>query len=113
LELELLKLADQIGLRLSICHFHPVTSKWNKIEHRLFSFISSDWRVEPLCDYETIIKLIANTTTAKGLKVTCRLDRRKYSIGCKVTEDKMKHVKIKRNKFHGEWNYVISPRAKL
>ena len=111
-KLELQKLADQTGLRLSICHFPPGTSKWNKIEHRLFSFISSNWRGEPLCDYETIIKLISKTTTAKGLKVTCRLDRRKYPTGCKVTDEEMKHVNIKRNKFHGEWNYVISPRAK-
>ena len=68
----------KLGLSLSICHFPPGTSKWNKIEHRLFSFISSNWRGEPLRDYETIVNLISNTTTAKGLKVTCRLDRRKY-----------------------------------
>jgi len=111
-KLELQKLADQTGLRLSICHFPPGTSKWNKIEHRLFSFISSNWRGEPLRDYETIIKLISKTTTAKGLKVTCRLDRRKYPTGRKVTDEEMKQVKIRRNKFHGEWNYVISPGAK-
>jgi hypothetical protein len=76
-KLELQKLADQTGLCISVCHFPPGTSKWNKIEHRLFSFISSNWRGEPLRDYETIVNLIAKTTTAKGLKVTCRLDRRK------------------------------------
>lgn len=75
---ELQKLADHTGLAITVCHFPPGTSKWNKVEHRLFSFISSNWRGEPLRDYETIVKLIANTTTAKGLKVSCRLDRRKY-----------------------------------
>jgi hypothetical protein len=109
---ELQKLADQTGLALSVCHFPPGTSKWNKIEHRLFSFISSNWRGEPLRDYETIVKLIAKTTTAKGLEVTCRLDRRKYPIGRKITDEEMTHINIKRNKFHGEWNYVIKPRVK-
>ena len=109
---ELQKLADQTGLVLSVCHFPPGTSKWNKIEHRLFSFISSNWRGEPLRDYETIVKLIAKTTTAKGLEVTCRLDRRKYPIGRKITDEEMKRINIKRNKFHGEWNYVIKPRVK-
>jgi hypothetical protein len=109
---ELQKLADQPGLALSVCHFPPGTSKWNKIEHRLFSFISSNWRGEPLRDYETIVKLIAKTTTAKGLEVTCRLDRRKYPIGRKITDEEMTHINIKRNKFHGEWNYVIKPRVK-
>lgn len=110
-KLELQKFADQTGLCLSLCHFPPGTSKWNKIEHRLFSFISSNWRGEPLYDYETIVKLIAKTTTAKGLKVTCRLDRRKYPTGRKVTDKQMKHINIKRDKFHGEWNYVISPKT--
>jgi hypothetical protein len=109
---ELQKLADQTGLALSVCHFPPGTSKWNKIEHRLFSFISSNWRGEPLRDYETIVKLIAKTTTAKGLEVTCRLDRRKYPIGRKITDEEMTHINIKRNKFHGEWNYVIKPSVK-
>ncbi len=75
---ELQKLVDETGLSISVCHFPPGTSKWNKIEHRLFSFISSNWRGEPLRDYETIVKLISRTTTTEGLKVTCRLDRRKY-----------------------------------
>lgn len=111
-KLELQKLADQTGLSLCVCHFPPGTSKWNKIEHRLFSFISSNWRGEPLRDYETIVNLIARTTTAKGLKVTCRLDRRKYPTGRKITDDEMKQINIERNKFHGEWNYVIKPRTK-
>ena len=109
-KLELQKFADETNLALSVSHFPPGTSKWNKIEHRLFSFISSNWRGEPLRDYETIVKLIANTTTAKGLKVICRLDRRKYPSGRRVSDEEMKTVNVERNKFHGEWNYVIRPR---
>jgi hypothetical protein len=108
-KLELQTFADEIGRPLSVCHFPPGTSKWNKIEHRLFSFISSNWRGEPLRDYETVVKLITKTTTAKGLKVTCRLDRRKYPTGRKVTKVEMKSLNLHRDKFHGEWNYVISP----
>jgi len=110
---ELQKLADETGLKIEVCHFPPGTSKWNKIEHRLFSFISSNWRGEPLIDYETIVKLIAKTTTAKGLKVTCRLDQRKYPKGCKITDEAMATINVERHKFHGEWNYVIQPSAKL
>lgn len=108
-KLELQKLADKTGLSVSVCHFPPGTSKWNKVEHRLFSFISSNWRGEPLLDYETIVNLIARTTTIKGLKVTCRLDRRKYPTGRKVTDEEIKRVNLKRNAFHGEWNYTIHP----
>jgi Rhodopirellula transposase DDE domain len=108
-KVELQKFADESGLSLSVCHFPPGTSKWNRIEHRLFSFISSNWRGEPLRDYETIVNLIAETTTAKGLTVTCRLDRRKYPTGRKVTADEMKQVNVHPDKFHGEWNYVIKP----
>jgi Rhodopirellula transposase DDE domain len=108
-KLELQTFADDTDLRLAICHFPPGTSKWNKVEHRLFSFISSNWRGEPLRDYETVVKLIAKTTTAKGLTVTCRLDRRKYATGRKVTTDDMKRVNLYPDKFHGEWNYVIRP----
>jgi len=108
-KLELQKLADQTALSISVCHFPPGTSKWNKIEHRLFSFISSNWRGEPLRNYETIVHLISKTTTAMGLKVTCRLDRRKYPIGRKVTDEEMKRVNLERHKFHGDWNYTIRP----
>jgi len=108
-KLELQTFADHTGLRLAVCHFPPGTSKWNKVEHRLFSFISSNWRGEPLRDYETVVKLIAKTTTAKGLTVTCRLDRRKYSTGRKVTLEEMKRVNLYPGTFHGEWNYVIRP----
>ena len=110
-KLELQKFADQSGLNISVCHFPPGTSKWNKIEHRLFSFITSNWRGEPLRDYETIVNLIARTTTAKGLKVTCRLDRRKYPTGRKVSDEEMEGINVERNKFHGDWNYVIKPKA--
>ena len=85
-KLELQRLGRQTGLRSPVCHFPPGTSKWNKVEHRLFSFISSNWRGEPLRDYETIVQLIAGTTTAKGLKVTCRLDRRRYPTGRRVAK---------------------------
>ncbi|MEI6352288.1 MAG: ISAzo13 family transposase [Verrucomicrobiota bacterium] len=108
-KLELQSFANESGLELSICHFPPGTSKWNKIEHRLFSFISSNWRGEPLRDYQTIVNLIAQTTTAKGLTVTCRLDRRKYPTGRRVSDEEMKRINLKRNKFHGDWNYVVAP----
>ena len=108
-KVELQKFADETGLTVSVCHFPPGTSKWNKVEHRLFSFISSNWRGEPLKDYETIVNLIARTTTAKGLKVTCRLDRNKYPTGRKVTEEEMARVNLQRDEFHGEWNYAIKP----
>jgi hypothetical protein len=111
-KLELQKFADQTGLGISVCHFPPGTSKWNKIEHRLFSFISSNWRGEPLRDYETIVNLIAATTTAKGLKVTCRLDRRKYPTGRTVSDEEMKRVNLEPDPFHGEWNYFIRPIVK-
>jgi Rhodopirellula transposase DDE domain len=110
-KLELQKFSNETGLSISVCHFPPGTSKWNKIEHRMFSFISSNWRGEPLRDYETIVNLISRTTTAKGLKVICRLDRRKYPIGRKVPNEAMRKVNIERNKFHGDWNYIIRPNA--
>src|SRR3989454_1307031 len=111
-KLELQILADETGCSITVCHFPPGTSKWNKIEHRLFSFISSNWRGEPLRDYETIVKLISRTATAKGLNVTCRLDRRKYPTGRKVTDHEMKSLNLERHKFHGDWNYTIRPRVK-
>lgn len=110
-KLELQKFADESGLKISVCHFPPGTSKWNKVEHRLFSFISSNWRGEPLVDYETIVNLISRTSTAKGLRVICRLDRRKYATGRKVTAEQMKQINLHPDKFHGEWNYVIKPRV--
>ena len=109
-KLEVQVLADEIGVPIAVSHFPPGTSKWNKIEHRLFSFISSNWHGVPLRDYETVVKLIAKTPTAKGLTVSCRLDRRKYPLGRKVTTDDMKHLDLHPNTFHGAWNYVIHPR---
>jgi hypothetical protein len=109
---ELQRLADQTGLSPRVCHFPPGTSKWNKVEHRLFSFISSNWRGEPLRDYETVVRLIAGTTTAKGLKVTCRLDRRKYPVGRKITDEEFRQINLKPDTFHGEWNYTILPGGK-
>lgn len=107
---ELQVLADTTGLAITVCHFPPGTSKWNKVEHRLFSFISSNWRGEPLRDYETIVRLIAATTTAKGLKVTCRLDRRRYPVGQTVPDEEFAKVNLTPDAFHGEWNYTIRPR---
>ena len=110
-KMELQRLADQTALSIHVCHFPPGTSKWNKVEHRLFSFITSNWRVEPLRDYETIVRLIAGTTTAKGLSVTCRLDRRKYPVGRKVTNAELATINLMPQRFHGEWNYTILPRG--
>ncbi len=107
---ELQRLADQIGLSIMVSHFPPGTSKWNKVEHRLFSFISSHWRGEPVQDYETVVRLIARTTTAKGLTVTCRLDRRTYAVGRRIADEHMATLNIEPLRFHGEWNYVIHPR---
>ena len=111
--MELQKLADGAGLSIVVCHFPPGTRKWNKVEHRLFSFISSNWRGEPLRDYETIVRLIAKTTTATGLKVTCRLDRHRYPVGRKVSDKEIATVNLAPDSFHGEWNYIIRPRANM
>ena len=108
-KLELQNFSDETGLSISVCHFPPGTNKWNKVVYRLFSFISSNWRGEPLRDYETIVNLIARTKTAKGLQVVCRLDRRKYPTGRKVTDEELKRVNLKLNTFHGDWNYIIHP----
>lgn len=110
---ELQRLADETGLALSVCHFPPGTSKWNKVEHRLFSFISSNWRGEPLRDYETIVHLIARTTTAKGLHVVCRLDRRKYRTGRRISDAQMTTLNLERHRFHGDWNYTIRPHREV
>lgn len=112
-KLELQRFADATGLAVMVCHFPPGTSKWNKVEHRLFSFISSNWRGEPLRDYETIVRLIAKTTTAKGLTVRCRLDRRRYPAGRKVSDEEMATVNLTPQSFHGEWNYLIQPHDSL
>lgn len=110
-KVKLQEFADEARITIRVCHFPPSTSKWNKVEHRLFSFISTNWRGEPLRDYETIVQLIAKTTTAKGLKVTCRLDRRRYPVGRKVTDTEFAAVRLHPHSFHGEWNYAIRPHS--
>ena len=107
---ELQRLADRIGLPISVCHFPPGTSKWNKIEHRLFSFISQNWRGHPLLTHTTIVNLIADTKTETGLKVRCVLDAGKYPTEQTVTDAQMATIRVTRDEFHGEWNYTIHPR---
>jgi transposase/predicted RNA-binding protein Jag len=109
---ELQKLADEIGLEISVCHFPPGTSKWNKIEHRLFSHITINWRGKPLTSYEVIVNLIAATTTSKGLKVKCMLDKNEYQKGIKITKEEVEELGIIREMFHGEWNYTFKPKNK-
>jgi len=104
------ELTDQIGIPISLCHFPPGTSKWNKIEHCMFSFISMNWKGEPLVTYETIIKLISATTTKKGLKVVARLDKREYEGGVKFSDEDMAKLNIKTHTLHPKWNYSIVPR---
>jgi Rhodopirellula transposase DDE domain len=103
------RLADQTGLRISVCHFPPGTSKWNKIEHRMFSHISMNWRGKPLFSHEVIINLIAGTTTRTGLKIEAELDPNVYPKGIQVTDEELQKVQIQRADFHGEWNYTILP----
>jgi hypothetical protein len=107
---ELQRFADRSGLSISVCHLPPGTSKWNKIEHRLFSFISQNWRGKPLDSHATILKLIAATTTQAGLKVYAELDTRDYPKGVEVSDEQMARVRLIRNEFHGDWNYTIKPR---
>jgi hypothetical protein len=108
-KLELQRLADQTGLELRICHLPPGTSKWNKIEHRLFSYITQNWRGKPLVSYEVIVQLIAATTTNRGLEVRCELDNATYDTGRKVSDEELAAVNLQRDDFHGEWNYRIRP----
>jgi hypothetical protein len=106
---ELQKFATQTGITVHVCHFPPGTSKWNKIEHRLFSFISKNWRGKPLINLATIVSLIGATKTKNGLTVTARLDTNQYEKGIKVSDKDLASVKLERDPFHGEWNYRISP----
>lgn len=107
---ELQRFADAREIEISVSHFPPGTSKWNKIEHRLFSFISTNWRGRPLTSYQVIINLITSTTTRTGLTVKARMDKKKYIKGIKVSDNEMKNIKLVKNKFHGEWNYTIKPK---
>lgn len=108
-KVELQKLADETGLTLKVCHYPPGTSKWNKIEHRLFCHITQTWRGQPLTSRETVVELIASTTTKTGLTVRCELDTRTYPKGIKVSDAEMAALNIKGDTFHPEWNYTISP----
>ena len=112
-KIELQKLASETGLKITTCHFPPGTSKWNKIEHRLFSHISMNWRGRPLVSHEVIVKLIGETTTITGLEVKAQIDKRRYPVKLKVSDEEMKMVNITPHKFHGEWNYSISPSSNL
>jgi Rhodopirellula transposase DDE domain len=108
---ELQQLADETGLELTVCHFPPGTSKWNKIEHRLFSFISQNWRGKPLVSHEVIVNLIGATTTRTGLEVYARLDERSYPKDVKVSDAELATVNLEAHHFHPEWNYTIKPRV--
>jgi hypothetical protein len=112
-KVELQKLADETGLALLVCHYPPGTSKWNKIEHRMFCHITQTWRGKPLISRQTVVELIASTTTRTGLTVRCELDTRTYPKGIKVTDAEMATLNIKGDEFHPEWNYTISPRQPL
>jgi transposase len=108
-KVELQKLADELRLPISVCHFPPGTSKWNKIEHRLFSFISQNWRGKPLITHEVIVKLIASTSTTAGLRVRARLDTQSYPAGVKVSRHTVDALALHPESFHGDWNYTILP----
>ena len=110
---QLQKLADELGIEINVHHLPPGTSKWNKIEHRLFSFISMNWRAKPLVSYRVIVDLISATTTDTGLKVRCELDEKSYPKGIVVSDQEMAKIKILRADFHGEWNYTIRPRNEI
>jgi hypothetical protein len=109
-KLMLQALADELGLTITVCHLPPGTSKWNKIEHRLFSFITQNWRGRPLVSHQVIVELIAATKTKAGLTVRSEIDPNLYPAGVKVTEQEMATINIRRHDFHGEWNYTIAPR---
>jgi hypothetical protein len=103
------KVANKLGIEITMCHFPPGTSKWNKIEHKMFSFITMNWRGRPLISHEVILKLIGSTTTRSGLRIKCALDRRKYMTGKKITKEMFKEIKLYPHDFHPDWNYSIKP----
>jgi DDE family transposase len=109
-KMELQHLADETGLKITVCHFPSGTSKWNKIEHRLFAHITMNWRGRPLVSHEVVVNLISATSTRSGLKVKAKLDTSAYPLKVKVTDEEFNSINLKRHKFHGEWNYTISPR---
>jgi hypothetical protein len=106
-------LADRLGMAVTVCHYPPGTSKWNKVEHRLFSFISMNWRGRPLVSYEAVVNLIGGTTTKSGLTVKALLDKTTYERGKKITDDEMRALRLKPHTFHGDWNYTLEPRKTL
>jgi hypothetical protein len=108
-KLELQRLATQTQLEVTTCHFPPGTSKWNKIEHRLFSHITMNWRGRPLVSHDVVVSLIGATTTASGLRVKARLDKKKYPTGVQVPDEQMKTIKLRLHRFHGDWNYTLEP----
>ncbi|RJP31431.1 MAG: ISAzo13 family transposase, partial [Candidatus Omnitrophota bacterium] len=103
--------SDETGLKISVCHFPPGTSKWNKIEHRMFSHISMNWRGKPLISHEVIVNLIGSTTTKSGLTIMAELDTNKYEKGIKIADDELNKVNLTKDSFHGEWNYTITPKC--
>src|SRR5438128_8083464 len=109
-KVELQKLADETGLQILVCHLPPGTSKWNKIEHRLFSFISQNWRGKPLISHQVIVDLISATSTKTGLKVRAEIDRNLYPAGTKISKKELAALSLQRDQFHGEWNYALQPR---
>lgn len=109
--LYLQKLSDEFNLIITVCHYAPGTSKWNKIEHKMFSFISINWKGEPLVNYEIVVNMISTTTTKSGLKIKARLDTNKYETGVEVSDREMKELKIQHHQLHPKWNYTIFPRG--
>jgi hypothetical protein len=107
---ELQKFVSELNIEIHVSHFPPGSSKWNKIEHRLFSYISENWRGQPLVSHEVIIQLIAATSSKTGLKVFCELDTNLYPKGIKISDEELEKVNIEKNDFRGEWNYIIKPK---
>ena len=108
-QMELQKLANELKMDIHVSHFPPGTSKWNKIEHRMFSFISTNWRGKPWIDTATIVNLISNTTTKTGLEIKAALDENIYQKGIKVSDEDFQKINLHKDSFHGEWNYLIQP----
>ena len=105
-------LADETGLKIVVCHFPPGTSKWNQIDHRMFCHITENWRGRPLVNHAVVVNLIGSTQTRTGLQVQAELDTNRYKKGIKVADAELESVRLKQDKFHGEWNYTIEPHPK-
>lgn len=112
-KLKLQQLADELGLNIQVCHFPPGTSKWNKIEHRMFCHISQNWRGRPLTTRGIVVQLISHTTTTEGLQIKAKLDKHQYKTGIGVSDEAFDSILIEKDQFHGEWNYCIRPRARV